>query len=96
MPIRTGGDLPDPINTETEYAGRVPMPNTVGDLGPETRDLEPHEKLRLQRLTGQDEDPEASREPGFMGGVDSRYPEHDDLDGPAMRDPDYHSEDYLS
>lgn len=83
---------PDPINTETEYAGRVPMPNTVGDLGPEGRDLEPHEKLRLGRLTGQTEDPEAEREPGFMGGVDSNYPEHDDMELPDL---DYRTGDYL-
>lgn len=90
MPSFTGGDdRPDPINTETEYAGRVPMPNTVGDLGPEGRELEPHEKLRLARLTGQMEDPEAPREPGFMAGVDSRFPEHDDMDLP---DPDYRGE----
>lgn len=93
MPVRTGGDLPDPINTETEYAGKVPMPNTVGDLGPNDRELEPHEKLRLLRLTGQDEDPYAPREPGTMGGVDSRFPEHPELTEniPA----DYRSEDYL-
>lgn len=92
MPIRTGGDLPDPINTETEYAGRVPMPNTVGDLGPEGRVLKPHEKLRLGYLTGQEEDPEAPRETGMMGGVDSNFPEHPELTEwiPA----DYWSEDY--
>lgn len=92
MPTRTGGDLPDRINTETEYAGKVPMPNTVQDLGPLDRDLETHEKLRLGRLTGQDEDPYAPREPGFMGGVDSRYP----LTEEAQNVPeDYRSEDYL-
>jgi hypothetical protein len=39
------------------------------------------------------EDPEAPREPGMMGGVDSRFPEHDDMELPG---PDYRSEDYLS
>lgn len=92
MPVRTGGDLPDPINTETEYAGKVPMPNTVGDLGPNVRDLEPHEKLRLIRLTGQDEDPYAPREPGFMGGVDSRYPETKESQNVPKN---YRSEDYV-
>jgi hypothetical protein len=92
MPLRVGGDFPDPINTETEYAGKVPMPNTVGDLGPEVRKLEPHERLRLGYLTGQEEDPEAPRETGFMGGVDSRHPEHDDMDLPGE---DFFSEDYL-
>jgi hypothetical protein len=92
MPVRTGGDLPDPIHTETEYAGKVPMPNTVGDLGPNERKLSPDERVRLMRLTGQDEDPTAPRETGFMYGVDSRYPEHDDLDLP---DENYRSEDYL-
>jgi hypothetical protein len=94
MPVRTGGDLPDPINTETEYAGRVPMPNTVGDLGPNERLLEAHERLRLGYLTGQDEDPEAPREPGMMGGVDSRFPEHENLRDEVPLD--YRSEDYLS
>ena len=92
MPVRTGGDLPDPINTETEYAGKVPMPNTVGDLGPGGRDLESHEKLRLMRLTGQDEDPNAPREPGFMGGVDSRFPETKESQAVPKN---YRSEDYL-
>lgn len=93
MPVRTGGDLPDPINTETEYKGKVPMPNTVGDLGPETRILSPEEKKRLGLLTGQDEDPYAERETGFMGGVDSRYPDFPDLEGFVPKD--YRSEDYL-
>lgn len=92
MPVRTGGDLPDPINTETEYAGVVPMPNTVGDRGPSERLLKPHEKLRLGYLTGQDEDPLAPREPGMMGGVDSRFPEHVELTEYIPRD--YRSEDY--
>lgn len=92
MVVRTGGDIPDPINTETEYAGKVPMPNTVGDLGPLERRLETHEQLRLGYLTGQMDDPEAPREPGMMGGVDSRYPEHPDMELP---DEDYRSEDYL-
>lgn len=92
MPVRTGGDIPDPINTETEYAGKVPMPNTVGDLGPETRLLKTHEKLRLGYLTGQDEDPEALREPGFMGGVDSNFPEHPELT--EWIPEDYWTEDY--
>lgn len=93
MVVRTGGDLPDPINTETEYAGKVPMPNAVGDLGPETRDLETHEKLRLGYLTGQRDDPTAPREPGFMGGVDSNYPEHPEL--VENLPPGYFSEDYI-
>jgi hypothetical protein len=93
MPKRIGGDRPDPINTETEYKGKVPMPNTVSDLGPLGRKLEPHEKLRLGRLTGQEEDPYAPREPGFMAGVDSRFPEHPDLVVNVPKD--YRSEDYL-
>lgn len=94
MPVRTGGDLPDPINTETEYAGKVPMPNTVGDLGPNDRSpLEPHEKLRLGYLTGQEVDPTAAREEGFMGGVDSRNPDHPELE--EFIPLDYRSEDYL-
>ena len=93
MPVRTGGDMPDPINTETEYMGRVPMPNTVTSRGPNERDLESHEKLRLRYLTAQDEDVEAPREPGMMGGVDSRFPEHPELQENIPLD--YRSEDYL-
>lgn len=73
MPVRTGGDIPDPINTETEYKGKMPVPNTVGDLGPNDRKLSPAEKKRLGLLTGQDEDPYAERQPGFMAGVDSNF-----------------------
>lgn len=94
MPVRTGGDLPDPINTETEYSGKVPMPNTVGDLGPgDGRRLASHEKLRLSYLTGQMDDPEAPRKPDFMAGVDPDYPEYEELTEniPA----DYRSEDYV-
>lgn len=94
MPVRTGGDLPDPINTETEYAGKVPIPNSVGDLGPDqARKLEPHEKLRLGYLTGQEEDPEAPAKDGFMGGVDPGFPDHPDL--LDLIPEDYRSEDYL-
>lgn len=95
MPIRTGGDLPDPINTETEYKGLVPIPNTVGYRGPDgERELSSAERKRLGLLTGQDEDEFAPREPGFMGGVDSRYPEHPELE--EFIPEDYRSEDYLS
>lgn len=95
MAVRTGGELPDPINTETEYAGKVPMPNTVGDLGPNERELESHEKLRLGYLTGQVEDPEADREAGMMGGVDSNFPETDL--GDYLGQPDSPTvEEYLS
>lgn len=80
MPTRTGGDMPDPINTETEYAGLVPMPNTVGYRGEGPRELSTAEKLRLGYLTGQEEDEFAEREPGFMGGVDTHFPEFPDLD----------------
>ena len=94
MPVRTGGDLPDPINTETEYAGKVPTTNSVGDLGPNERKLSTSEKLRLGYLTGQEEDPDAPAKPGFMGGVDPDFPEHPELEEyiPA----DYRSEDYLA
>lgn len=94
MPVRTGGDLPDPINTETEYAGKVPIPNSVGDLGPDqARKLEPHERLRLGYLTGQEEDPYAPAKDGFMGGVDPDFPDHPDL--LDLIPEDYRSEDYL-
>lgn len=89
MPVRTGGDLPDPINTETEYKGRVPLPNAVQDLGPEGRKLKGHERMRLGYLTGQEEDPYAPRESGFMFGVDSNYLEHPDMDIPLHTDGDW-------
>jgi hypothetical protein len=92
-PVRTGGDLPDPINTETEYMGKVPTTNSVTDLGPEGRTLENTEKKRLGLLTGQEQDPDAPLEPGFMGGVDSNFPQHDPAERP---DENYRSEDYLS
>lgn len=93
MVTRTGGDLPDPINTETEYKGKVPLPNTVQDLGPNERRLSSSEQLRLLRLTGQMEDPNAPREPNFMAGVDSRFPEHEEILENIPED--YRSEDYL-
>lgn len=73
MPVRTGGDMPDPIDTETEYAGKILVPNTVGDLGPAGRKLSSAEKKRLGLLTGQDVDPYAERQDAFMGGVDSNF-----------------------
>lgn len=92
-PAIVGGDYPDPINTETEYSGKVPKPNTIMDRGPLERQLEPHEKKRLGLLTGQDEDVDAPRQPGFMGGVDSNFPEHPELTEYIPED--YRSEDYL-
>jgi hypothetical protein len=99
MPQRVGGEgVVDAVNTETEYAGTVPQKNTVQPLGPTgaltVRDLEPHEKLRLGYLTGQEEDPLADRETGFMGGVDSHYLEHPELEDAVPAD--YRSDDYLS
>lgn len=94
MPVRTGGDMPDPINTETEYAGKVPTTNSVGDLGPNERKLSSSEQLRLGYLTGQTEDPDAPAKPGFMGGVDPDYPAIEDLHDHIP--PDYRSEDYLA
>jgi hypothetical protein len=87
-------DMPDPINTETEFMGIVPMPNTVGDLGPDTRKLSSAERKRLGLLTGQEEDPYAVRQPGFMGGVDTNFPD------PALAkwhldDPDIDGREYV-
>jgi hypothetical protein len=50
--------------------------------------------MRLGYLTGQEEDPEAPRKEGFMGGVDPDFPEHPDLED--FIPSDYYSEDYLS
>lgn len=95
MPVRTGGDLPDPTNTETEYAGKVPISNSVGDLGPDqARKLDPSEKLRLGYLTGQDQDPNAPAKEGFMGGVDPDFPDHPEL--LDLIPEDFRSTDYLS
>jgi hypothetical protein len=69
------------------------MPNTVGDLGPGGRELSSAEKLRLGYLTGQEVDPEAPRETGFMGGVDSNFPDHPNLHDFIPED--YQSEDYV-
>lgn len=65
MPKRVGG----------EYSGLQPTRNSVEDLGPNLRDLETHEKLRLGYLTGQEEDPNAEPKAGFFKGVDPDYPE---------------------
>lgn len=98
MPTFVGGEEPlENTAAETEYGGTQPLPNAVQALGPSngetTRNLENHEKLRLGYLTGQEEDPMAPRETGFMGGVDSNFPEHPELEDfvPA----DYRSTDYL-
>lgn len=70
MPETVGG-------TESEYAGTVPTTNTVQPKEPGL--LTNVEKLRLSRLTGEEDDTEAPREPGFMYGVDSRYPERKEV-----------------
>ena len=57
----------------TEYGGDASTKNTVQGLGPLGRELANEEKLRLQHLTGQEEDPNASRKTGFMHGVDPDY-----------------------
>lgn len=64
-----------PKRIESEYSGKTPTRNSVGDLGPLTRDLTPEDKLRLGYLTGQEQDPEATPKPGFFHGVDPDYPE---------------------
>lgn len=94
MPQLVGGDDDEVVTTDTEYAGQVPLANTVQSLGPfGSRELSNAEKLRLGYLTGQEEDPDAPREPGFMGGVDSNYPDHPELEDQIPSD--YRSEDYL-
>ncbi|MCA1800483.1 MAG: hypothetical protein LC687_05030 [Actinobacteria bacterium] len=61
---------PDP---RSEYEGRGPLDNTLFPKGPEA--LNAHDKLRLQSLTGQEEDPLAPRDPYFwQGGVDAPEP----------------------
>ena len=72
----------------------MPTTNSVRDRGPNERDLEPHERLRLGYLTGERDDVDAERQPGMMGGVDDRFPEHPELIENIPRD--FRSEDYLS
>jgi hypothetical protein len=95
MPTLVGGEDGEAIQPiDTEYGGRQPLPNAVQSLGPDQgRKLTNAEKLRLGYLTGQEEDPDAPRETGFMGGVDSHFPEHPELQDAIPED--YRSEDYL-
>lgn len=76
MPQQVGGDVEG--TTETEYAGRVPNPNTVRKLD-DPKLLKNSERLRLGYLTGQEEDPDAPRKPSFFYGVDPEYPERTNL-----------------
>lgn len=62
MPERVGG-------TESEYKGKVPVPNTMQPQPSEL--LSPSQKLRLGNLTGQSEDTEAPRDEAHWYGVDS-------------------------
>lgn len=61
--------------TETEYAGTVPTRNSVQSLGPNERKLTTSERLRLLKLTGQDEDPEAMPKREIFYGNDREYPD---------------------
>jgi hypothetical protein len=68
MPELVGG-----TTTETEYAGKVPLANTVTPKG-DPKLLSTSDQLRLDYLTGQHEDAEAPRKDGFFYGVDPDYP----------------------
>ena len=56
------------LNDRSEYGGGGVMPNTVFPKGPDA--LAPSDKLRLQSITGQEEDSRAPVDPWFwQGGV---------------------------
>lgn len=58
----------------SEFEGRGLLRSTVFPKGPEA--LTAHDKLRLQSITGQEEDPLAEPDPYFwQGGVDYPNPE---------------------
>lgn len=76
MPQQVGGDINKV--TETEYAGKVPTPNTVRQVD-DPKLLHTSEQLRLGYLTGQIEDPDAPRKEAFMHGVDPDFPERKDV-----------------
>lgn len=71
MPQTVGGDQP----TETEYAGLVPLPNTVTPKE-DPKLYSTADRLRLDYLTGQHEDALAPRKDGFFYGVDPDYPDN--------------------
>lgn len=57
----------DGVESHTEYGGGGVMPNTVFPKGNEA--LTPSDKLRLQSLTGQEEDSRAPLDPYFWHGL---------------------------
>ena len=54
------------LNDRSEYEGGGVMPNTVFPKGPDA--LTPSDKLRLQSITGQEEDSRAPVDPWFWQG----------------------------
>ena len=60
------------MNRDSEWKGDAN--NSVTELGPGRRKLSASEKLRLGRLTGQQDNPNAKPKPGFFNGVDPDYP----------------------
>lgn len=56
--------MPNP--SRSEYEGGGVMPNTVFPMGSEA--LTASDKLRLQSITGQEEDSRATPDPGFWVG----------------------------
>lgn len=56
----------NPLDDRSEYDGGGVMPNTVYPKGNDA--LTPSDKLRLQSITGQEEDSRAPVDPGFWYG----------------------------
>ena len=54
------------VNDHSEFEGGGLMPNTVFPMGSEA--LTASDKLRLQSITGQEEDPNAPVDPWFWNG----------------------------
>lgn len=63
------------VESYSEFDGGGPMPNTVYPKGAEA--LTPSDKLRLQSITGQDEDPRAPVDPYHWNGNIRPDPQED-------------------
>jgi hypothetical protein len=86
MPIRKGGDM-DP---RSEFEGGGVMRNTVFPKG--TDALTASDKLRLQSITGQEEDSKAAPDPYFWQGGVKPEPVVVIDERELLRDPDRYRE----
>lgn len=75
------------VEEYSEYDGNGPMPNTVYPKGPDA--LTASDKLRLQSITGQEEDPNAPVDPYFWAGGNrqdvAEYEKQVDIDARSRR-----------